>query len=79
MRSQHVDDAALMGDIAAERSELAEVLGGVSSDSWDAQSLCAGWRVREVVAHMTMPFRYSRRRFVIEGRIQLVSATDPVK
>ena len=55
-----------MGEIAAERTELAEVLGRLSPDAWDAQSLCAGWRVREVVAHMTMPFRYSTRRFVLE-------------
>ena len=66
MRSRHVDHAPLMGQIAAERSELAEVLSGLSPDAWDAQSLCTGWRVREVVAHMTMPFRYSTRRFVVE-------------
>ena len=28
-------------------------------EAWDAPTLCAGWRVREVVAHITMPFRYS--------------------
>ncbi len=66
MRSRQVDNAPLMDEIAAERTELAEVLGGLSPDAWDAQSLCAGWRVREVVAHMTMPFRYSTRRFVLE-------------
>ena len=66
MRSRQVDNAALMNEIAAERTELAEVLGALSPDAWEAQSLCAGWRVREVVAHMTMPFRYSTRRFVLE-------------
>lgn len=49
--------------IAAERRELADVLAGLSLRAWDAPSLCAGWRVREVVAHMTMPFRYSIERF----------------
>lgn len=28
--------------------------------------LCEGWRVREVIAHITMPYRYSAPRFVVE-------------
>jgi uncharacterized protein (TIGR03083 family) len=52
--------------IAAERTDLAEVLAGLPAAKWDEPTLCAGWRVREVVAHITMPFRYSRRRFVLE-------------
>ncbi|WP_432924155.1 maleylpyruvate isomerase family mycothiol-dependent enzyme [Microbispora sp. CA-135349] len=45
--------------IAAERRELADLLSELPPRSWDAPSLCAGWRVREVVAHMTMPYRHS--------------------
>jgi len=52
--------------IAAERTELAEMLDGLAAPRWDEPTLCAGWRVREVVAHITMPFRYSSRRFVLE-------------
>ncbi len=52
--------------IAAERTELGEVLGKLPAERWDDPTLCAGWRVREVVAHITMPFRYSSRRFVFE-------------
>jgi len=52
--------------IAAQRAELAEVLAGLPGSSWDEPTLCAGWRVREVVAHITMPFRYGRGRFAIE-------------
>ncbi|MEU8382396.1 maleylpyruvate isomerase family mycothiol-dependent enzyme [Streptosporangium sp. NPDC048865] len=52
--------------IAAERRDLAEVLAGLPERRWDEPTLCAGWRVREVVAHMTMPFHYSTSRFVIE-------------
>ncbi|HEY3687043.1 MAG TPA: maleylpyruvate isomerase family mycothiol-dependent enzyme [Streptosporangiaceae bacterium] len=48
---------------AAERRELAELLAGLPGDAWDAPTLCAGWRVREVVAHMTMPFRLRPARF----------------
>jgi uncharacterized protein (TIGR03083 family) len=49
--------------IAAERRELAALLAALPAVDWDAPSLCAGWRVREVVAHMTMPFRYSTLQF----------------
>jgi uncharacterized protein (TIGR03083 family) len=52
--------------IAGERAELAEVLAGLPAPRWDEPTLCAGWRVREVVAHITMPFRYSGRRFAFE-------------
>ena len=36
--------------IAAERTELAEMLDGLPVRRWDEPTLCAGWRVREVVA-----------------------------
>jgi uncharacterized protein (TIGR03083 family) len=52
--------------IAAQRGELAAVLDALPAGRWDEPTLCAGWRVREVVAHVTMPFRYSGRRFVLE-------------
>jgi uncharacterized protein (TIGR03083 family) len=52
--------------IFAERTAFGEVLAGLDEPDWDAPSLCAGWRVREVVAHMTMPFRYPTRRFLGE-------------
>ncbi len=52
--------------IAAQRAELAEILTGLPEPGWDEPTLCAGWRVREVVAHITMPFRYGRGRFALE-------------
>ncbi|AOP48234.1 maleylpyruvate isomerase family mycothiol-dependent enzyme [Streptomyces lydicus] len=45
--------------IAAERRELADLLDALPDEQWDAPTLCAGWRVREVAAHMSMGFRYS--------------------
>lgn len=64
--------------IAAERRELAVVLDKLSAAQWEAPSLCAGWTVRHVVAHLTMPFRYPAPRFVLElvragGRFQRMS------
>ena len=52
--------------IAAQRGELAEALTGLPASGWDEPTLCAGWRVREVVAHVTMPFRYRGPRFMFE-------------
>ncbi len=61
-----VPEADLRAAIEAERRELAEALSSQPSRFWDAPTLCAGWRVREVVAHMTMPFRYSTAKFAAE-------------
>lgn len=66
MTSTTAKQNALREAIAAERRELAGVLAGLPARAWDEPSLCAGWRVREVVAHMTMPFRYSAARFGLE-------------
>lgn len=56
----------LMPTITAERRAFGTVLEALTDADWNAPSLCSGWRVREVVAHMTMPFRLSTPRFVGE-------------
>ncbi|WP_078603067.1 MULTISPECIES: maleylpyruvate isomerase family mycothiol-dependent enzyme [unclassified Streptomyces] len=63
MKSAAVDVRA---EIAAERRELADVLDGLTDHQWDAPTLCSGWRVREVAAHMSMGFRYSFGRTALE-------------
>jgi uncharacterized protein (TIGR03083 family) len=35
-----------------ERAELADLLATLTPAQWEAPSLCTGWRVRDVVAHM---------------------------
>ncbi|UQW99334.1 maleylpyruvate isomerase family mycothiol-dependent enzyme [Streptomyces sp. RerS4] len=45
--------------IAAERRELADLFDSLSAEQWNERSLCGGWRVREVAAHMSMGFRLS--------------------
>ncbi|MGH4031270.1 maleylpyruvate isomerase family mycothiol-dependent enzyme [Actinomycetota bacterium Odt1-20B] len=35
-----------------ERAELAALLATLTPAQWNAPSLCAGWRVRDVIAHM---------------------------
>ncbi|TYB44960.1 maleylpyruvate isomerase family mycothiol-dependent enzyme [Actinomadura chibensis] len=47
----------LTSEIHAERERLAGLLADLAPERWDAPSLCDGWRTREVVAHITMPFR----------------------
>lgn len=49
----------------AERERLLALLESLGPDQWAAPSLCADWRVREVVAHMTMPFRTNALRFFL--------------
>ena len=39
--------------IARERAALADDLEGLTPEQWDTPSLCDGWTVRDVVAHMT--------------------------
>ena len=43
----------------AERERLVDLLTDADPEQWAADSLCTGWRVREVVAHMTMPYRHT--------------------
>lgn len=60
-----MNDTEVRAAIAAQRAETAEFLAGLDEAMWDAPTLCAGWRVREVAAHLSMPFRTSLPRFLI--------------
>lgn len=40
--------------VAAERRRLIDLLADLPEQAWDHDSLCEGWRVREVVAHMVI-------------------------
>jgi uncharacterized protein (TIGR03083 family) len=44
--------ADTMGMARAERAEMAGFLVGLTPEQWDAPTLCDGWRVRDVVAHV---------------------------
>jgi uncharacterized protein (TIGR03083 family) len=39
--------------IEAERRALARDLGALAQDRWSVPSLCTGWSIRDVLAHMT--------------------------
>src|SRR4051812_41808706 len=50
--------------VAGERTDLAELLAALPENDWDKPTLCTGWRVRELVAHITMPYRISMPQFL---------------
>jgi len=52
--------------LVKERGEQADLLATLRPEQWDAPTLCDGWRVREVVAHTTTPFRTSLGRSLLE-------------
>jgi uncharacterized protein (TIGR03083 family) len=49
--------ADLTSETRTERERLADLFADLTPEQWDLPSLCDGWRVREVLAHLTMPFR----------------------
>ncbi|MGP0023745.1 MAG: maleylpyruvate isomerase family mycothiol-dependent enzyme, partial [Streptosporangiaceae bacterium] len=61
-----MDEIDLSRAVATEFAALAGLLGSATEAEWDTASLCPGWRVREVVAHMTMAARYSEPEFMAE-------------
>lgn len=52
--------------IAEERRALADLLAGLDAAAWEEPSLCAGWRVRDVVGHIT-PMHPSPGRMLVEA------------
>jgi uncharacterized protein (TIGR03083 family) len=48
-KERHMDTMSLARD---ERADLAEFLAMLSSQQWGVESLCSGWRVRDVIAHL---------------------------
>jgi uncharacterized protein (TIGR03083 family) len=50
--------------VHAERRALAADLAGLSEDQWRTPSLCGGWSVHDVLAHMVATAKESPARFV---------------
>ncbi|WP_194814807.1 maleylpyruvate isomerase family mycothiol-dependent enzyme [Nocardia sp. XZ_19_385] len=47
-------DSQIWDAVAAERRSLHALLTELPESAWDHQSLCADWRVRDVVAHVAL-------------------------
>jgi uncharacterized protein (TIGR03083 family) len=66
--------------VAPTYEGLADLLAAAPADIWEAASLCTGWQVRHVVAHVTMPSRLTPEQFEAEmvaagGDFSLLSDT----
>ncbi|MFB9378445.1 maleylpyruvate isomerase family mycothiol-dependent enzyme [Kineococcus gynurae] len=55
----------LFAEIAAERRALADHLADLGPEGQRTPSLCAGWTVHHVVAHLVMPMEVSLPRVVL--------------
>lgn len=49
-----MNDDAIWLAIDSERMSLADLLSSLSDAEWRSPSLCAGWTVRDVAAHLTL-------------------------
>jgi uncharacterized protein (TIGR03083 family) len=54
-----MDRDAILQAVEAERLGLADLLDGLDPGERDRKSLCAGWTVHDVVAHLTLATRLS--------------------
>ncbi|OMC24976.1 hypothetical protein A5739_23445 [Mycobacterium colombiense] len=61
-----MDDGQVFAAIADERRALADFLDTLTDEQWAVPSLCQGWMVSDVAAHLVMPLITSKPRFVIE-------------
>jgi uncharacterized protein (TIGR03083 family) len=52
--------------VAPTYDGLADLLASAPAETWDAPSLCDKWKVRHVVAHVTMPARLTPAQFGAE-------------
>ena len=55
------DLATVQDWVRTQRLEIADLLDGLDRDAWQAQSLCAGWTVHDVAAHLTLASRTTAR------------------
>jgi uncharacterized protein (TIGR03083 family) len=55
-----VERAEIVAAVEAERLRLADVLDDLAPEEWLVPSLCAGWTVKVVVAHISLVTRLSR-------------------
>ncbi|MFE6921398.1 maleylpyruvate isomerase family mycothiol-dependent enzyme [Nocardia sp. NPDC057663] len=54
MTEQHTTAETIWQAVAAERASLVGMLHDLPESAWDTASLCDGWRVRDVVAHLVL-------------------------
>lgn len=56
---------AMLPEVAAQRRALADLLDTLHRDEWETPSLCQGWTVHDVLAHLTLSTRQSTTGMVL--------------
>src|ERR1700692_1952582 len=51
--------------IHPERQALLNDVAGLDDDQWNTPSLCAGWAVRDTLAHLTSAAKMTPGRYII--------------
>lgn len=62
--TKELDDETVRSALEAERLTLCDRLSALAADDWSAPSLCDGWTVQDVAAHLALATRESGWRFV---------------
>jgi uncharacterized protein (TIGR03083 family) len=73
--------AALMAHTRAQRTAMAQLLTDLTEAQWQSPSLCRGWTVGHVAAHLTMPFRVTATRLgreLLRARCTVDRALDRI-
>ena len=58
----NVEREEIWRSVERQRLALAHLLEELTPEQWETESLCSGWRVREVAAHATVPARFATSR-----------------
>ena len=65
----------VLAELTAERLDLCDYLEQLDDDAWTTTSLCAGWTVHDVVAHLVLNTEQTTLEF-IKGLIRRHAATS---
>ncbi|GAA4866683.1 maleylpyruvate isomerase family mycothiol-dependent enzyme [Actinomycetospora straminea] len=74
-----MDAADLHAAISAERLRLADVIDALTPEQWTQPTLCAGWTVKTLVAHLTLTSRltpFEAVRAMIAARFDINRMID---
>ncbi|MEJ2862959.1 maleylpyruvate isomerase family mycothiol-dependent enzyme [Actinomycetospora flava] len=74
-----MDSADLHAAITSERLRLADVLEELDTEEWGYESLCTGWTVKTLVAHLTLTSRLTKLealRGVLAARFDINAFID---
>lgn len=60
-----MDEERIWQVVEDERRSLADLLDSLTPEQWDAPTMCDGWRVRDVAAHLTIAARLTVPQMVV--------------